>query len=71
MKRNEMTSPGASRFCFITSEGQDMDDEGIAMIPLAAYESMTTRLKKIIGWTIAGWIISGAVMSGVIIWLNL
>ena len=48
-----------------------MDDEGIAMIPLAAYESMTTRLKKIIGWTIAGWIISGAVMSGVIIWLNL
>ena len=48
-----------------------MDDEGIAMIPLAAYESMETRLKKIVGWIIAGWIVSGAAMSGVIIWLNL
>ena len=41
--------------------------EDVQTVPLAAYESMTTRLCRIIRWIIIGWAISMAAMGLVLV----
>lgn len=47
------------------------DTDAIAQVPLAAYEAMQWRYRKIRNYIIAGWTVSTLALLGAIVWVIL